>query len=239
MSVTGCYQKLAPWLCTPVDRQSRLYLETHLELLAEEFEQFLDLFIGQHADNPPEQQRLRSLRQLLHDARVRGGTGQAVREAYVNLFGGLMLDTPVWLTAMARQFATISSTDWNDRLIAMYKVQLKDALERAREENEVAPEVVAELQYQLGNLFANDASHYSLAVLEKAVGYYEAALDAYTVACYPLQHVKTLIALGNVYGRFSVPVPQRSDALEKALHCYKRALRTCSASPAVAQILPT
>src|SRR5947209_685662 len=131
MAITQCYQKLAPWLTEPVSRIHRTYLETHLDLLAHEFEHFLGLLIREHHDHPYEQQQLRIRQQLLHAARERGSTLQAVRAAYVNIFGGLILDLPAQFAEVEYQLTTLASVEWTDRVIAVCKMHLSEAIERA------------------------------------------------------------------------------------------------------------
>ena len=204
MLMIECYQKLSTWLCSSTDRASRAYLETHLDLLVGEIERFLDLFIGEHSDAPDEQRRLCAMRQLLQDVKARGGTQQAVRDAYVNVFGGLILDLPAWLLEIEQRFTATFSAGWTDRSMADCKMQLRDAINRASMDDQVAPEIVAELQYQLGNLFVNHAPHRSSGILQTAVGYYCASLRVYTSERYPQQYEKVLAALGEAYKGFSM-----------------------------------
>ena len=227
MLMADCYQALEPWLCTPFDRANRAYLETHLELLASPVYQFLELLSGENKDDPQHEQHLRTCLQLLHDARMRGGTLVAVREAYVNLFGGLLLDPPVWLLERERLVRDLSRFNCSGRMVASGKMQLKDAIEQAEQDQRVAPEIVAELQYRLGNLFALDSHEGGLYGSETAIVYYEAALQVYQAERYPLQYAKTLSALGVVYGRNTktARLERQVDNLLKALHCYEAALQ--------------
>ena len=202
MSVTELYHKLSPWLCAPIDRANRAYLETHLELLGSEYESFLDIFMGEYAGDSHEQQRLRLRQQLLRDARLRGATKDAVRESFVNVFGGLILDLPAWLMEAEQEFSFIFAAGLTQRAISLYKLRIKDAIEQAQSDSGVAAEIVAELQYRLGSVFAHDAGEYSLYSLEMAIQYYEAALQVYTAERYPLQYAKTLVALGHACSHF-------------------------------------
>src|SRR2546430_2206660 len=98
ISLTERYKKLSPWLSSNrTIREKRRYLEEHLDLLAKEFEDFLEDLLTQYAEKPDEQYYLRSHLEILRDARARGGTITAVREAYVDLYSGLCLDLPPWL----------------------------------------------------------------------------------------------------------------------------------------------
>lgn len=223
MSMAEHYQKLAPWLSMPVGRTNREYLEAHLELLAEPVSEFLALFVNEYNDNPRQHQRLRSQLHLLQDARNRGRTPQAVREAYVNLFGGLILDLPAWLQEVENELLIVSHDDWTAREIAIHKMRLRETIGFLQADDQAAPEIVAELQYQLGILFVSGAHASSLYALETAARYFEAACQVYTSDRYPLQHIKVQVELGGAYGRF--PVEQWPQNLVKALGCYEAALQ--------------
>ena len=229
MSMAECYQALTPWLCASFDRTSRVYLETHLELLSEQNFQFLELFTSEYKDDPREKQHIRTCLQLLRDARSRGGTQEAVRAAYTNIFGGLLLDLPVWLLEIDQQLINFSRFGCTDRIVASGKMQLKDAIEQARRDHFVAPEIVAELQYRLGHLFLYDFHESSIYCIESAISYYEAALQVYDAERYPLQYAKTLAALGNAYGhdKSGLHLEQRVNNIVKALSCYEAALQAC------------
>ncbi len=230
MSMAESYQALEPWLCTPFDRANRAYLETHLELLASPVYQFLELITGEDKSDPQYEQHLRTCLQLLHDARMRGGTPEAVRAAYVNLFGGLLLDLPGWLVEIEQVARDLSRSACSSRMLASGKMQLKDAIEQAEQDQDVAPEIVAELQYRLGNLFAIDSRAGTLYSSETAIAYYKAALEVYRVDRYPLQYAKTLAALGVAHGRNTggLRLEGQVDNLVKALRCYEAALQVCN-----------
>lgn len=220
--LTESYQKLSPWICEPFDRGSRAYLETHLDLLTSESDRFLELFIDEHKDVHDERRRLRMMRHLLRDAEIRGGSAQAVREAYVNMLGGLILDPPAWLQEVEQEWLTFSDVRWTDRRMTVCKMRLKEAIARAQASAETAPEITAELHYQLGNFFANDTSKRSTATLETAMDCYNAALKVYTAERYPLRCALILLTLGDVCRRLAGE--QRADLIMKSLSYYSRAM---------------
>ena len=220
--LTERYRKLSPWLCSPLDRSSRAYLETHLDLLNGESDHFLEMFIVEHQDKHDERQRLRLMRHILRDALLRGGTVRAVREAYINVQGGLILDPPMWLHTIEQQWMDFSDAHWTDRRMAVCKLQLKEAIGYAQTSVETAPEIVAELHYQLGNFFANDASKRSAAILETAVDFYDCALQVYIAERYPLRCARILLTLGDVYRRLADG--QRADLIMESLDYYSRAM---------------
>ncbi len=226
MSITEIYQKLAPWICTPIDQTSRAYLEAHLELLSEDFDQFLALFVLQHDEQPDEQRKLSIRQQLLHDAQKRGGTAFAVREAYVNLFGGLVLDLPLCLQTVDGLLVMLSRPGLTARLAVACALKLKNALEQVLASDDITPEIAAELQYQLGSIFLGNPLEFAGRGFARAIEYYEAASRIYTAERYPLQYAKTLVALGTTYGHMSTEMPH--EYLVKAMHCYESAWQASS-----------
>ena len=222
MSLTASYQKLSPWLYSPLDRAGRAYLETHLDLLNDESEAFLELFIVEHKDAREVQDRLRLARHILRDAGERGRTPQAVREAYINIFGGLILDPPAWLQEVERQWMPFLIAPWTDRSATLGKLQLKGALEQALVDPNTSLEIWAELHYLLGNLFANDLLKRPAGIFESVVNCYTSALQVYTPERYPLRCAKILMTLGDVYRRQAAE--QRADLLLQAVHYYGQAL---------------
>ena len=102
------------WLGIVDPRKARQFLETHQELLA-------------FGDTTPTEQHIFSLQEsmdqtflsgvkdlqylrehlyLLRDIKKRGSTLQAIRAAYVNLYGGLVLDLPLWLEQQEKELRT-------------------------------------------------------------------------------------------------------------------------------------
>jgi hypothetical protein len=209
MLMIECYQKLSTWLCSSTNCASRAYLEAHLDLLVGEIGRFLELFICEHRDSPGEQQRLRTMQGLLQDAQARGGTRQAVRDAYVNVFGGMILDLPMRLREVERQLTFVFSPNWTERTVAVCKMQLRDAIDYASTDSQIAPEIVAELSYQLGRLFVNKSLYRSASVHEMVVRYYHTSLRLYTSERYPQQYAKVLGALGEAQKDFSSDVGTR------------------------------
>lgn len=221
MATTDCYRTLAHWMYQPFNRTSRAYLEDHLELLIDDMEVFIENLICTTDEHIDDHMKLNL--QLLHDARVRGGTVQAVREAYINVFGGLIIDPPQYVLPVEQQFDTIAQLGWMEREVTRCKLQLSSVIERTALDTTVPPEVTAELLYRLGNLFI-DASPRSLSpTLARSVAYYEQAMNVYTVVRYPLQHTKVLVALGNAY--MHGHLEQQATYLEKAMYYYELSLQ--------------
>ncbi|GAC1459386.1 MAG: hypothetical protein PVSMB2_17420 [Ktedonobacteraceae bacterium] len=221
MAISEHYQRLSPWLIEPINRTHRLYLETHLDLLSTECEHFLALFIGEYKDHPEEQQRLRVRLELLRDIRMGGISIPSIRYAYVNKFGGLLLDIPGYLVELEEQLAVLTHSGWTDRMVAVCKTRLFDAVAHTQAEWGFAPEIVAELYYRLGNLFLQTASDVPLSLRKRVLDYYDHALQTYTEIRYPLQYAKVLIAIGNAHT--CCPSEEKLASLEHALPYYRAA----------------
>jgi len=197
MSLTHCFQKLSPWLCAPLNRIGRAYLEAHLELVSADSVHSLDLLIAEYHNSPVEQRRLRMQQEILRDAMMRGGSSQAVREAYVNAFGGLVLALPAWLLELEQVFLLQPVNGWTERGVALCKLRLRDAIQEA-EKAELAPEIMAELHYQLAGFFATCSLEHSANIARTAINAYQLSGQIYTASRYPQQYRKIQAALEHV-----------------------------------------
>ncbi len=199
MLQTVRFKELFAWLCLPTARERCNYLETHLELLGDEFEQLLALLSIQYYDDPCEQRHLYEHRSLLAEARARGGTALAIREAYINVYGGLLFALPEWLLDLEVYLQTFASLRPTERMYTLAKLRLYDAIEHVHPEQAFAPEILAELHYHLGSMFAHKEHRMSAYSVAQIVTHYEAALEIYTYERYPMQYVKVHLAFGNAY----------------------------------------
>src|SRR5205807_4773803 len=82
-------------------------LESHCDLLDARNEATLRDRLAQALDGSVQAQRVRDALVLLQDARIRGETVKAIREAYVNMHGGFVLDLPPWLEEVEQQLAEL------------------------------------------------------------------------------------------------------------------------------------
>lgn len=222
MSLTSSYQKLSPWLYSPLDRAGRAYLEMHLDLLNDESDAFLELFIAEHKDVQEEQDRLRLARYILRDASARGKTPQAVREAYINVFGGLILDPPAWLQEIEQQWTHLLVAPLTERSATLCKLRLRAALEQAQADPQAPLEMWAELSYLLGNLFANDLLKRPAGTFEGIIHYYTSALQVYVPERYPLRSAKILMTMGHAC--YYQAARQHPDLYLQATRYYGQAL---------------
>ena len=223
MATTECYRTLAIWISQSLNRTNRAYLEAHQELLVDDIEQFLASLIRDSDAHADEQEELRIRLQIVHDARMRGSTVQAVREAYINVLGGLIVELPDYVRDVERQLNSITHHGWVERMVTTCKLQLREAIEHTLTDDSVMPETTAELLYRLGDLFVNASPRCLASTLHQAISYYEQSLNVYTLARYPLQHTKVLIALGNAY--VHCPSEQQIAHMEKAMHYYGLSLQ--------------
>ena len=68
---------------------------------------------------------------ILHDARKRGGTIQAIRKAYINFSSGFSLDLPIWLETLLRQIEALNSSEPVALIAPKRQAILLEAMDRA------------------------------------------------------------------------------------------------------------
>lgn len=189
-------------------REGCRYLESHRDLLNPLSESILErkLEIAEQqrklGNTPKEAETtLRELRDhlyLLRDARKRGATVAAVREAYVNAHGGLTLDIPPWLEKLEQQWKVLYREGLSERTASKLVSILREALIRSEASSQVAPETCAEMQNMLGGaleeLFSDQEQAY-----EDAIAAFDKALRIYTLDRYPHFYAMTQRNLGGVY----------------------------------------
>lgn len=226
------FQQLVRWLGVSMhnSRRGRRFLETHLALLEVEADRELERIISAHAeDEAATKQLMLNHHTLLRDARQRSGTPQAVREAYVNLYGGLIFDLPPWLEAVEEQRSLLNRLRRPDRTTRRHLTLLHDALMRATQEKDVPQEIIAQLHNELGAMLTQSLHFYTPQrrpeVLQRAMLCHRSALTVYTRERYPLQYTKTITSLGTVC-QYSGLIGQR-EMSEQALSYYQEALHIC------------
>lgn len=149
----------------------------------------------------------------------------AVREAYVNAYGGLSaLDIPIWLENAEHMYFSLLEQSRPENSAASRIVLLREAITHAQHSQpSIAPETIAELQAKLGfSLIAVQSSNRPEA-LEAAIQAYEAALQTYTLDRYPREYAAAQHNLGTVYQERVKG--SRRDNLEFAINHYREALR--------------
>jgi tetratricopeptide (TPR) repeat protein len=228
------FQQIVLWLHRSMcgSRQGCQYLEHNLWLIGAERE--LARLIHAHAEEKPHTlQQMRQHLALLQDARQRGGTQSAVREAYVNIHGGLTLDLPPWLM-LREQDRTHLARLWlrrPDRTRKAHVTFLRTTLSQAKNDSAVAPETIAELHNELGQALLH-GPHYptqaaQLQACTEAITCHEVALQTFTPERYPLQYARTHLYLGKAYQAYGLNLNRQPQAIEQAITSYQAALLVC------------
>src|SRR5437763_1628771 len=101
--------------------------------------------------------------------RASGGSIEAIRTAYVNLFGGLALDVPAWLEEGVRQIveAQIAGQETADEWYVL--------IERAKKDTDVPPEFVAALWYERAVALMKDIDSSGADKIDQVIAAYESA----------------------------------------------------------------
>jgi len=214
-------EQMLAWLDRPSPREQRHFLETHPDLLSPESDTILQALLAQEADQIKSGQKFRDALFLLQDIRGRGEKGGAIREGYVNLYGGFALDLPPWLEEIEVQLTVLKQAKEPEQTAEERVAMLDKALQRAQKEKDLAPEILATLRYELASALWRRHKHSSL--LEAGITLCEQVLDNYTLTHYPQQYAQTQSVLGNIY-RICIKGNKREN-LEQAIAYFQNALR--------------
>jgi hypothetical protein len=106
--------------------------------------------IARYATNEGAVQVFQDHLTLLHEVRRRGGTVAAIREAYIDKYGGCILDLPQWLEEIERRLIDLHKIEPSSQTVAERKDLLDKAIVYAVSDNRIAPEILAELWNILG-----------------------------------------------------------------------------------------
>lgn len=230
---------LYTWLKMPSHLEGRRYLEDHLELLDPKTDVLIeDIIIDPHTllsgfeqEGESEQtaqirQILHSYKRLLYDARERGSTVMAVRAAYVNFYGGFVLDVPPWFKVMLDQLNTLEHQGRPDQTVPARRGLLKEMISRAQNDADIGQEILADLKLLLFNALFDSIEmnrHQTQQIQEEEIELLEAALQAYTLDHYSIRFASIQDILGGVYAHRIAG--ERRTNLEEAIACYTRALQ--------------
>lgn len=213
---------LDEWLGMTTTRAERRFLEQHKEIAQPYTITQLQLLIQEHTENPEIASSLNALLDLLQEILQQGGTVQAIRRAYVDKAGGLALDIPPWLEEIETRLQKLAEQSEPGN---MYIEYVREAITLARQDANVAPEVIATLQNELGTDLRNtppDDPFYA-ANQEEALATQISTLQIFTSARYPTQYTRVLLELGVSY--MERVEGKRSENLEQALTCNEIALQ--------------
>ncbi len=211
---------LISWLNAGSARAARRFLEAHPELLRPETEMLFDPLVKQYGGQGDALNSLAIHHALLRQARARGGAPAAIRDAYVDIQGGLALDVPEWLEEVERQTAALEAQGQTGQP-ALERARLwQDALTRAAREPGLAPEIVAALQQSLW-----EALYYAGAdgTQEPGIAALEAALAVYSRERYPIQWAMVQSNLGRML--IDRAQGDRAANIERAIACLAGALQ--------------
>ncbi len=224
------FQQLVEWLNISMrdQRKGRHFLETNELLMERETDRELErLIVAQVEDKIEIKQQMQHLQALLHDVHRRGNKTEAIREAYVNTYGGLALDLPPWLTELEEQRMQLMRLRRPDRTTKNHVRLLRSALDRAQHDRSVDPEVIAELQNELAYTLLQGPHPSSqteyIDMLEQAMAYHEQALQVYTFERYSFQYAKTYSQLGIICQHYGI-ASGKQEFIERSISCYKTAL---------------
>ena len=210
------------WLQTPDYRGERRFLEAYLELLDPHTEDILNDLIIQCAQQPDTVQGLRDHLTLLRDIVRRGKTITAIREGYVNAFGGLTLNLPLWLEKIEQQLDELRHAKRSSQTADCLTL-LRTALVRTQKEENTASEVLAALNSRLWSALEDAVGLDDQQRQEEEITCLQAALQIYTYARYPNQYAMAQYKLGITYND-RIEGERRAN-LEQSIACYQETLR--------------
>jgi len=224
------FQQLVHWLSINAhsSRKGRAFLETNPMLLQVEADQELERLIHAHAEDKIEmKQQMHHHLALLRDVRQRGGTATAIREAYVNMYGGFALDLPPWLEEIEQRWQFLKRLHRPERTNRTLLTLLHTAFMGAEQDGGTAAEIVGELLNEAG-LTLIQSSHFSTQTAhvqahKEAIACHQAALKIFTAQRYPFQHARTAMYLGTACQQYDQVGHQ--DVIEHAIHYYEAALK--------------
>jgi hypothetical protein len=208
-------QQLLAWLSAPTMHEERLFLEEHPEIVSLETGE-LRALVQQHEDAGPTSSIYTHLK-ILQD--IRKHLRQATQDAYINIYGGLVLDLPVWLTEIKQQLA--DQSEQLEITACTRAILLQQAISRAEISPALAPEVLAELQ-MLYAIACLEIPEPQPEVIEDALRSCQQAGQIYTLDRYPYQHARTQVFLSLAYQKRLQG--SHSANLEQAVACYQAAL---------------
>jgi hypothetical protein len=204
------FQQLVLWLniSTNSHRKGRRYLEKTPLLLHVGIDKELERLHMAHLNDQVEiRQALYQHLLLLRRVQQLGGSSSAIHEAYIYVFGGFTLDGPSWLEGVLQHRHFLRHLKRPERTNKAYSKYLQQVIARAISDSRVAPEMLAELENELGNTLVQ-SSHYitqqeRAQAFQMAIRCHEAALHIFTLQRYPLQYAQTCMYLGLAHQRYA------------------------------------
>ena len=227
---------LNEWMNIPYPQFDRLFLERHPELLTPQCRAFVEHISATYAEHahatrrvrgttPDVEEEIRTTRDhllLLRDVYQRGGTATAIREAYVNMYGGFSLDVPVWIEEVQQQLGEFASEGFSQGRQTQTSALLRAAIARASTEPDLLPEIRAELSFLLQEVLRTFADADVPPTQEERITCLQKALEVYTRERYPYRYADIHHSLGIIFKHRVLG--DRQHNLEEAVACFKRTL---------------
>jgi len=227
---------LIAWVDAPTYRDERRALEAHLDLLDPPSDVLLFLLAKTRSEDPVQERLVQSRRRLLRRIIEQGGTSAAIRDAYINAHGGLILDLPPWLDEVAQQIAHWPPDEVTVAEALAWVDTLRHAIIRAQQEPDLAPESLAEVQIALWDALdvvaTRDHDPHTVATYqEEGIISLRHALVAFPADRYPDQCARIWRQLGAAFHKRRSG--SHTDNVEEALTCFQVALRllSCDENP--------
>lgn len=213
---------LEAWLNIREVRSQRRFLEANPDLLVPECEAALSQLIDKYSGQQTHVEFLTDARFLIQDAQARGATRDAIRDAYVNVYGGLALDAPPWLEEIERKVEFLRSTGNAQVTLDARLDLLQGALSRIQKDDSLPPELAAGIMQNLQASLREVVDQRLPLAVDERVSLLQASLQVYVPSRYPRMYASMLTNLGGTY--YDRILGNRSDNLEQAIFCYREAL---------------
>jgi CHAT domain-containing protein/tetratricopeptide (TPR) repeat protein len=227
-------QTVLTWLTIEEsERKQRGFLEAHPELLDPRSDAILKEYVGQANKQRKKEKRLHAALCILGDAQKRvlareqdvNNVVTAIREAYVDMYGGLVLDVPGWLEDVEHRLTELWHGGQSHDTSAARIELIRHAIAHAQNDHQIVPETLAALQSALAIALKENPLADRAQTLEEALVLCTAAMQIYTLARYPRQYVIMLNTLGLVHR--SRVRGERWKNLEESITHFQEALHIC------------
>ncbi|GCE22527.1 hypothetical protein [Dictyobacter kobayashii] len=211
------------WLNLLTAREQRRFLEDHCYLLDEHSETILYALLDQAIGDVVQTKRQREALLLWQDARSRGGTAEAVREAFINLHGGFVLDVPPWLEEVDQRLNVLRQARSPEQSAVARAELLQEALQKIQGDTTYPPELQAILRRGLADAWRRHPGAERSKAIEMALSLYTEVSLVYTLTRYPYQYAQLQKNMGIIY--FERIAGERRENQEQAILCFHEALR--------------
>ena len=216
------------WLDCRTSAAERVCLHEHPALLSEEAVSILEHALkelrsrGEYIGDLPDKLA------LLHGALERGGTPEAIRASFIDMYGGLVCvdELPPWLIDVAERYTLLRRIGSPEDTARERFILLTAALDRCSRES-VAAEARAELLNRLAIALKEDEQNNRLQAIEDALSAHQQALTIYTRTAYPRQWAMLQSNVGNTYA--SRIFGSRRQNIEDAIRHFRAALEVYTA----------